>query len=66
MINGLWSGTQKGLYCIGGMKFRWHRGIWQGPVSEIRAYIQKQKAEEEQRERDYFRDQDNKDRWIMG
>ena len=28
------------------MKFRWHRGIWQGPVSEIRAYIQKQKAEE--------------------
>ena len=66
MINGLWSGTQKGLYSIGGMKFRWHRGIWQGPVSEIRAYIQKQKAEEEQRERDYFRDQDNKDRWIMG
>lgn len=66
MIDGLWSGTLTGCYSISSMKPRWPRGIWQGPISELRAYVQKQKAEEEQRERDYFRDQDNKDRWIMG
>ena len=67
MINGLWSGTQKGLYNITSMKAPdWPPGIWKGPISEVRAFVQKQKAEKEQRERDYFRDQDNKDRWIMG
>ncbi len=66
MRDSLWSGTWRGLYSIASLKPRWPLGIWQGPVSELRAYVQKQLAEEEQQERDYFRDQDNKDRWIMG
>ena len=66
-MDGLWSGTPRGLYVITSMKYPpWPKGLWQGPISEVRAYVQREKAKREQREIDYFSDKDNQDRWNVG
>ena len=66
-MDGLWSGTPRGRYVISDMKYPpWPKGLWQGPISEVRAYVQREKAKREQREIDYFSDKDNQDRWNAG